>query len=311
MSTRIPEDGYISPSWDESEESNFEFPIDQSKIVIPRSKMKFDKSIQISQPDFPTEQIFTFSKPLFTTVCSSLSKFTTVCSSLSKSQDTYSSIFKSQDTVQRSVTLSVIPLTEVTPKLFFGSFDDASDEENLTSLGITHIISLVGHKHLIKGMKHKHKPMSDYGKTDLKVLIKTLWSFIVESQEVKNKLFVHCQSGQNRSATVVLAILMKLKSGLNRLMDLYRMVKKKRPVIHIHEHYAKQLSEMEKEIFGETSVPKDWMKINSYDMFSGSVVFNSTGVMQQRTKDSRQRQESVDFECSFKSYTLGEFLHES
>merc|ERR1719419_2017973 len=122
-----------------------------------------------------------------------------------------------------------IGLTEVTKQLFFGSFEDASNEEKLVEIGITHIISLIGSANKIKGINHSQKPMNDQGQTDLKEVITGLWPFIVESQEVGNKLFVHCQSGQNRSATLVLAILMKLKNEPNQLWELYTLVKKKRP----------------------------------------------------------------------------------
>jgi len=167
-----------------------------------------------------------------------------------------------------------VPMTEVTTQLFFGSLEDASNEQKLFWHGITHVVSLIGPKHTIEGIKHKHKPMCDNGRTDLKKVITMLWPFIVESQEAGNKLFVHCQSGQNRSATVVLAILMKLKNKPCRLDELYTMVKKKRPIIQINEKYARQLSEMESELFGTISVPENWMAICSYDMETGSVWFN-------------------------------------
>jgi len=115
--------------------------------------------------------------------------------------------------LQDMTTRHQLPITEVTSQIFLGSFENAKDEKILKELGITHIISLIGPKHPVEGIKHEHKPMSDYGRTDLKQVVKTLWPFIIESQKVFNKLFVHCQSGQNRSATLVIAILMKLKYG--------------------------------------------------------------------------------------------------
>jgi len=171
-------------------------------------------------------------------------------------------------------TAHLVPVTEVTAQLFFGSLEDASNEQKLLELGITHIVSLIGPKHSIEGIKLKHRPMSDHGQTDLKKVITMLWPFIVESQEVGNKLFVHCQSGQNRSATVVLAILMKLKNKPSRLNELYTMVKKKRPIIQINQKYARQLCEMESELFGRISVPKNWMAICAYNMETGTVRFN-------------------------------------
>jgi len=169
-----------------------------------------------------------------------------------------------------------LPITEVTSQIFLGSFENAKDEKKLKELGITHIISLIGPKHPVDGIKHEHKPMSDYGRTDLKQVVKLLWPFIIESQKVFNKLFVHCQSGQNRSATLVIAILMKLKYGHYRpkkLIDAYSMVKRKRPIVQIIEKYAKQLSNLESELFGTTTMPANWMRIEYYSMDTGEVVF--------------------------------------
>jgi len=164
-------------------------------------------------------------------------------------------------------------LTEITSQLYLGSFEDAKNEAKVVELGITHILSLIGPKHPIDGIKHKHKPMNDNGYTNLKRLIKEIWSFVMDSQQPGNKLFVHCLSGQNRSATVMISILMKLQGESNKLVDVYNLVKDKRPVVQINELYAKQLLELERDLFGTTTMSNDWMKIRSYNMLTGSVEF--------------------------------------
>jgi len=163
------------------------------------------------------------------------------------------------------------PITEVTPKLFFGSFEDATNELELRSRAITHTISLIGPKHIIAGIEHKHYPMNDWGKTDLEKIIDNLWTFIEQSQRPGNALFVHCMSGQNRSASFVVAILMRLKGW--SLQEAFKMVKIKRPLVQINENYAKQLSQMEEELYGYTSVANNWMEIRCADMESGKVLF--------------------------------------
>jgi len=215
--------------------------------------LKYPGGIGISNFNLPSDCQLTLTKPLIGRDCAVL--------------------YKSENKFfEKNVAFYEEPLTEVTQQLFFGAFDDANNERKLKGLEITHIISLIGPKHEIEGIKHKHMPISDFGRTDLKRVLTTLWPFILESQQLGNKLFIHCQSGQNRSATVMLSILMKLKS--EKLNVLYRMVKKKRPIIQINEKYARQLSEMETEMFGETTVPQRWMSISSYDMESGDVEFN-------------------------------------
>jgi len=141
---------------DESDVKNSEVTTASGIVVTGLGLNNLAGSIGISHLIFTSDQAIKLSEPgpLFST------------SSLT---------YQSQSTFfQRPVTLYTVPITEVTSKLFFGSFADANDEEKLLELGITHIISLIGPKNPIKGIKHKHKPMSDYGRTDLQRLIKYL-----------------------------------------------------------------------------------------------------------------------------------------
>lgn len=177
----------------------------------------------------------------------------------------------------RNNTVYNPPLTKVTSKLFIGSFEDAKDEAELRLRGITHIISCIGQKHQIVGIKHAHSPMNDHGRTDLQFVLQKLWNFIEESQHEENALFIHCFSGQNRSATLLIAILMKIDTI--RLAKAFSILKDKRPVVQINENYAKQLTQLERDIFGRVSVPNNWMEISSFDMNTGSVVFSGDNLV--------------------------------
>lgn len=170
-----------------------------------------------------------------------------------------------------SSSLIPVPLTAITPQLCLGSFEDARNEIDLRERNITHIISLIGPSYLIEGISHEHSPMNDYGRSDLKRVFEKLWPFIEESQKPQNVLFVHCMSGQNRSATLVIAILMKIQR--KTLRDAFQMVKKRRPMVQINSLYAKQLTKMELELFGQNTMPKNWMIITSVNIQSGSVIF--------------------------------------
>jgi len=168
-------------------------------------------------------------------------------------------------------------LTEVTPQLFFGSFEDAKNEKELRSRAITHIISLIGPKHLIAGIAHKHHPMHDMGNTDLENIINHLWTFVEQSQRPGKALFVHCMWGQNRSATIMIVILMRLHGW--SLKEAFKFLKSKRPLVQINERYAKQLTKIEQELYGCTSVSKNWMEIRYVDMDTGKVVFVGDSTM--------------------------------
>jgi len=163
------------------------------------------------------------------------------------------------------------PITEVTSQLYFGSYEDAKNVEELRSLAITHILTLIGKKNAIAGIKHMQKPMHDLGRTDLRFLINNIWTFVEESQLPGNALFLHCMLGQNRSATVMIAILMKLHG--QSLEEAFKRIKNKRPIVQINAVYAEQLSKLEHELHGRKSVSNNWMEIRRANMATGSVAF--------------------------------------
>jgi len=189
--------------------------------------------------------------------------------------------------INTSLTFIPIPLTEVTSQLHFGSLEDAKNEKELRARQITHIISLIGPSHLIEGVSHKHSPMNDHGRTDLKVVFEELWPFILESQKPQNALFVHCMNGQNRSATLIIGILMKIEG--KSLKDAFRMIKKKRPLVQINVLYAKQLSTMELELSGQNTMPENWMEVSFVDMNSGSVIFTGDDIFTMKSLQTTTR----------------------
>jgi hypothetical protein len=168
-----------------------------------------------------------------------------------------------------NASVNRVSLSKITSKLFIGSLHDAMCEEELRYNQITHIISVIGSKHLVQGIQHEQIPMNDGGNTNLKLVMKKLWPFIEDSQQQGKALFVHCMSGQNRSATLMLAILMQ--NNETKLSEAWKLLKNKRPVVQIHERYAKQLLLMEEEIFGTNSLPSNWMEIAYFNVKTGSI----------------------------------------
>jgi len=163
-----------------------------------------------------------------------------------------------------------LPLTEVTPQLFLGTLENAMNEGELRANGVTHIISVIRTLYPIVGIQYKHVPMKDSGQTDLQWVMTTFWQFIEKSQEPGKALFVHGLTGHNRSATLVIAILMR--SHGKRLYDAFKTLKVKRPNIRISEQYGRQLVSMELVLFGRISVPDDWVHINSFEMERGDLM---------------------------------------
>jgi len=164
-----------------------------------------------------------------------------------------------------------IPMTKILPHLWLGSYENASNEAELREAGISHIISLIGHKTSAGFVQHEHIPMNDYGRTDLKEVLEKVSKFAMKGQQDSKNVLVHCHLGQNRSPTVVIALLMKNEK--KTLYYAHKWVKERRPLVQIHPAYAKQLLALEKEIFGKNSLPPEWMENGGFDMTTGEIKF--------------------------------------
>jgi len=198
-----------------------------------------------------------------------------------------------------SSTYAPIPITEVIPgKLYLGNEDNASSEEQLLALGITHVLSVTNSINRIQGIEHEHFVMNDWGRTELKTVLKRVYPFMERAQQAEKKLFVYCKLGQNRSPTVVISFLMK-KKGLT-LYQAHKKLKKQRPVVQIHHNYAKMLLRLESELYGETSLPDDWMEQDGCSL-QGIPLYKSeqlTFEEQQSFKASQKLQKISN--CTFK-----------
>jgi len=183
----------------------------------------------------------------------------------------------------RSSKFGPYPITEVIPdKLYLGCERRAFNDDELLALGITHVLSVTNHINSIEGIKHEHFVMHDRGKTELNKVLKKVYPFMKQAQKPKKKLFVHCKLGQNRSATVVISFLMK-SSGLT-LYEAHKMLKEKRPLIQVHRNYAKMLLQLDRELFGEASLPDDWMELDKVDYLSGTVLYKN----EELTRDEQE-----------------------
>jgi len=152
------------------------------------------------------------------------------------------------------------PITQVLPQLYLGNEQDAQEAEKLIGLGITHVISLVGTgRYNDLYPKHMYIPLLDNGGSNLLAKIDNSWDFAMESQKPGNKLFVHCQLGQNRSASFVIGFLMKSKNL--SFHEAYTLLKKKRQLIHPHKKYIEQLRQLDLELHKVYSTPTKFLDI--------------------------------------------------
>jgi len=152
------------------------------------------------------------------------------------------------------------PLTQILPQLYLGTEHDAEQAVKLIDLGISHVISIVGggrYKDLYPN--HMYIPLRDNGSSNLLAKLDDSYDFAMESQEPGNKLFIHCQLGQNRSASYVIGFLMKSKNL--SFYEAYSFVKEKRELIHPHKKYIEQLRRLDKTLHTVYSTPKDFLDI--------------------------------------------------
>jgi len=110
--------------------------------------------------------------------------------------------------------------------------------------------------------------MSDYGRSDLKEILEQVKKFVYEGQQDCHNLLIHCKCGQNRAATVVIAL--QIINQKKTLYEAYDELMTIRPSVLINKEYAKQLFALEKEILGKNSLPPDWMERELQRLFSST-----------------------------------------
>jgi len=172
----------------------------------------------------------------------------------------------SDDTYQR------YRMTKITESLYLGNDEDARDEAALSAEKITHVLSMVARKWSRKRSatfswkRRKHikrmcVPMSDMGNSDVTKLLeeKDLQAFMEDSQKRQNKLLVHCQLGQNRSPSIVMAFLMKHEHIT--FYQAWRKVKQKRAMVQPNLKYIKQLRIWDMYLHGKHSTPEDFLQL--------------------------------------------------
>jgi len=165
---------------------------------------------------------------------------------------------------------SIVPMTKVHSNLYIGNWENANDEAELKSKGITHILSVISHQSSVEWVERKQRVMHDKGRSNIEEVLDEVFEFMEEGQKGNNNLLVHCQLGQNRSAVVIIGFLMrKEKKTLHRA---HRELRKLRPIVQVNVDYAKQLLELELKLFGKNTIPLNWME-REYDEAANDVFY--------------------------------------
>jgi len=94
--------------------------------------------------------------------------------------------------------------------------------------------------------------VDDYGRTNLsKDVFPKCFKYLEKVKENNGRVLIHCQSGVNRSASIVLAYLMTYRHM--SFKEAFLFLRERRPIVSPHESYMKQLSEYEMTLFGKST----------------------------------------------------------
>ncbi|XP_057679339.1 dual specificity protein phosphatase 10 [Corythoichthys intestinalis] len=141
-------------------------------------------------------------------------------------------------------------VTPVLPFLYLGNERDAQDINLLQHLNVGYILNVTTHLplfHYDTGLFiYKRLPATDSNKQNLRQYFEEAFEFIEEAHQAGMGLLIHCQAGVSRSATIVIAYLMK--HTWMTMTDAYKFVKTRRPIISPNLNFMGQLLEFEEDL---------------------------------------------------------------
>lgn len=141
-------------------------------------------------------------------------------------------------------------VTAVLPFLFLGNERDAQDLELMQRLNIGYILNVTTHLPLyhydLGHFNYKRLPATDSNKQNLRQYFEEAFEYIEDAQQAGQGLLIHCQAGVSRSATIVIAYLMK--HSWMTMTDAYKFVKSRRPIISPNLNFMGQLLEFEEDL---------------------------------------------------------------
>ncbi|XP_026879630.2 uncharacterized protein si:dkey-175m17.7 [Electrophorus electricus] len=141
-------------------------------------------------------------------------------------------------------------VSPILPFLFLGNERDAQDLDLLLRLNVSYVVNVTTHLplyHVDTGLvRYKRLPATDNSKQNLRQYFEEVFEFIEEAHQSGRGVLVHCQAGVSRSATIVIAYLMK--HTLMTMTDAYKYVRSRRPVVSPNLNFMGQLLEFERDL---------------------------------------------------------------
>lgn len=146
------------------------------------------------------------------------------------------------------------PPSKILEHLYLGSQYNAASKKQLGSLEVKRVLDLK-ERHVTTDdpdLNVRAVPMSDHGDTTIVEILPECFKFIEDAKSNEEIILVHCRGGVNRSATIVLAYLMKY-NGMT-LREAWEYVRNRRPSVQPVANYMSQLREYEKSLYGSISL---------------------------------------------------------
>ncbi|KAF9324321.1 Dual specificity protein phosphatase 10 [Podila minutissima] len=147
----------------------------------------------------------------------------------------------------------------VLPHLYLGAEHNASDSVTLSRLGISHVLNVAveiaqqcqeGTRVEKNGIRYHHLSWTHHQK-NLSSEFPEAFDHIEQARSTGGKILVHCQLGVSRSASLVIAYVMKAEN--KSLTEAYDFVKDRSGVISPNMSLMYQLAEFEKSLRGSGS----------------------------------------------------------
>lgn len=140
-----------------------------------------------------------------------------------------------------------LQVAEVLPGLYMGSQDVTQDEKLLLDYEISHILSVGIRVPEVKGVTYSFVEALDLPEFNMRSVFEESIKIIDSVRSKGGFIFVHCNAGVSRSASIVIAYLMKTERL--KYQQAYDAVKNVRECIKPNVGFIQQLLCLEKELF--------------------------------------------------------------
>ncbi len=144
-------------------------------------------------------------------------------------------------------------MSEISEALWLGARPTIEDLPALRDAGITHVVSCLEGSARVAFLEERVQtlflPMRDGIRQDITSAFPEFFAFAAEAQaEPGAKVFVHCEVGVSRSATLVLALRMQTRGA--RFLEAFEAVRARRTKILPNIGFASQLQRLEHSLLG-------------------------------------------------------------